>query len=59
MASQIENRIERLENNIGTGAARVVLAFDDDEPPPAIGATLIRVRFVEPEGRGARHDDTD
>lgn len=55
MPSQIENRIEKLENTMGTGAARVVLLFGDEDRPTPEGATVVRVRFVDPGV--ASHDD--
>lgn len=59
MASQIETRIEKLENSMGAGASRVVLLFDGDEGIPIPeGATVVRVRFVEPgDGESARGAD--
>lgn len=47
MPSQIETRIEKLENSMGAGPGRVAVLFGDD----ADGATVVRVRFVEPEVR--------
>ncbi|NEV61659.1 hypothetical protein [Thiorhodococcus minor] len=58
MANQIETRIEKLENSIGAGASRVVLLFDGEDRQIPEGATVVRVRFVEPgDGERARGAD--
>ncbi|AFL73567.1 hypothetical protein [Thiocystis violascens] len=51
MPSQIETRIEKLENSMGAGPGRVVVLFEDDGQPVPEAGTVIRVRFIEPEVR--------
>ena len=53
MPSQIESRIERLENSMG-GAERVVVIFECDSVPVPESGIVIRVRFVSPGGRDAQ-----
>ncbi|WP_201096499.1 hypothetical protein [Thiocystis minor] len=55
MQNRIESRIEKLENAMGAGAARVVLVFGDDAEPPEVEGAVVVVRVVF--GKGGAHDD--
>ena len=54
MPSQIEARIGKLEQHLGVGAAGVVILFNGDDCPSPEGATVIKVRFIEPGVRDAQ-----